>query len=456
MEQLDGGDWTQLIIALALGLLFFVFAYAAPARVSVGLLIVLAPFQIIASLFGTLNMVLIYLVGAAHLLRGRIRAWPFITFFALIYLIYLLSMSQTPRATYLDHTLYLVGIGAAIVLFYVVFNHVRERGDPKGLLHLFIFMNSLILLYCVIQLITGYDRFAFLGVQEFEFAELNEKKQRLLGPFGSAGTNGEVLVLQILLMGYLWLHAKGRLLRWVILGSIMADFAFLVMTGSRGSFLTMIGSGLLFLWFFRSRLGFGRLLRIAIVGVASFAVVSVIVLNYTEFNVLFDRLAGTELEEGIPDTRVVAFESAWEHIPEKPILGYGPRLRLIDELERVIPGHVLLYYPHNLYLYLALTVGVLGLAAYMALFWAFYAWWRRARWRHHDDPFLDGLPTLAILLLITFLVDQLKIEFLRSQFSDHQQYMFALWAILLGATAPRREPLTSPAPVPIPATTSLT
>jgi hypothetical protein len=450
MEQLTGGDWAQLIIALSLGVLFFLLAYAAPPRFSAGLLIVLAPFQIIASRFGTLNMVLIYLVGVAHLARGRLRFWPFVTCFALIYFVYLLSMSQTPSATYLDHGLYLVGIGADIVLFYVVYNNVRQKGNAKGLLYLFIFMNALILVYCVIQLITGYQRFAFLGVSEFEFTELNEKKERLLGPFGSAGTNGEVFVLQILLFGYLTLNERRRVMRWLLIGSLLADFAFLIMTGSRGSFLTMVGSGVLFLWFFRKRLGTLRLIRLAMLGLAAFAVISMVVLNYTQFNVLFERLAGTQFEEGIPDTRVVAFESAWEHIPKKPILGYGPQLRLIDESTRVIPGHEYLYYPHNLYLYLTLTVGVLGLAAYMWLFWAFYSWWKRAQRVRTGDPFLDGLPTLAILLLIAFLVDQLKIEFLRSQFSDHQQYMFALWAILLGATAQRRDPVHATVPSAVP------
>jgi hypothetical protein len=83
----------------------------------------------------------------------------------------------------------------------------------------------------------------------------------------------------------------------------------------------------------------------------------------------------------------------------------------------------------------------------MYLFWTFYSTWRRARREPGRDAFHDGLPTLAILLLIAFLVDQLKIEFLRSQFTDHQQYMFALWAILLGATATRRRTTLKPAPL---------
>jgi O-antigen ligase len=438
--DLSVSDWTQLISAIAAGLVFFVVAYVAPPRFSIAFLILLAPFQIISSRFGTLNVALIYVVGAAHFFRGRIRALPFIGIFALIVLAYLLSMTQTNPATYLDHALYLVGIGANIVLFYTVYNYARLAEDARPLLHLFVLMNALILVYCVVQLITGYERFAFMGVPEFEFAEMSETRQRLLGPFGSPGTNGEVFVLQILLMAYLWLNRRPGMFRNVLLAMLIANLGFLIMTGSRGSFLTLLGSGILFLWFFRDRLGFGRTMRIMMSGVAAGAIISAIVLNFTQFNVLYDRLSGTELREGLPDTRALAFRFAWEKIPDKVLLGHGPQLRLIDERNRVVAGHEFLHFPHNLYLFLALTIGVVGLFAYLLLFWSFYAWWRRAQRRPRGDAFHDGLSLLAVLLLIAFLVDQLKIEFLRSQFTDHQQYMFALWAILLGATSGVRQP----------------
>ena len=443
-------QWIQLISGLALGVMLFVVAYAAPARFSIGLLLVLAPFQIIASHFGTLNIALIYVTGAAHIFRGRVRAFPLILCFAFIFFVYFLSMSQTPRATYLDHILYLVGVGANVVLFYVVYNYARQLSDVRVLLRFFVVMNALILVYCVIQLITGYERFAFLGVQEFEFAELNEAKQRLVGPFGTAGTNGELFVLQILLLSYLSLHQRAGTFRYIVIGMLLADLAFLLMTGSRGSFLTMIGSGVLFLWFFRHQLGGRRVLRIATIGLGAFALVAAIVLNFSQFNVLFKRLEATEVRGGIPDTRTKAFTYAFERIPEKPLLGHGPQLRLINEQERVIPGHTFLYFPHNLYLFLMVTIGFLGLVAYLLFFWAMYSWWRRARRSPRGDPFTDGLPTLAIVLLIAFLVDQLKIEFLRSEFSDLQQYLFALWAILLGATAPRQAPPPAPRPLGIP------
>jgi len=447
--ELTTSDWTQLISALAVALVLFVVAYLAPPRWAVSTLIVLAPFQIISSRFGTVNMGMIYLVGAAHFFRGRIRSLPFIGLFGFIFLVYLLSMSQTQPQTYFDHAFYLIGIGANVVLFYVVYNHVSRIDDIRLILRLFVVMNVLILLYSAIQLTTGFHRFAFLGVREFSFTEMNETKERLIGPFGAAGTNAEVLVLQILLLGYLALHPKSQSSRYILIGMILADFAFLIMSGSRGSFLTLVGSGVLFLWFFRKELQLGRSIAIAATGTLAFAVMSIIVINFTQFNVLYSRLEATQLREGLPDTREKAFTEAWQHIPETPLLGHGPQLRLIDETTRVIPGHIFLNYPHNLYLFLALTIGVLGLVAYLYLFWSFYTWWRRAQRYPSGDAFKDGLPTLAIVLLIAFLVDQLKIEFLRSQFSDHQQYMFALWATFLAATAARpAKPLNGPAHVP--------
>jgi len=99
---------------------------------------------------------------------------------------------------------------------------------------------------------------------------------------------------------------------------------------------------------------------------------------------------------------------------------------------RRIPGYVPLGgNPHNLYLFLLYTVGVVGLIAYLVFFGAMYGrFWRAKRYRS-DDAFLNGIPRLAIVLLLVFLVDQLKIEFLRFKLNDAQHYLFSLWAMLL-------------------------
>ena len=43
------------------------------------------------------------------------------------------------------------------------------------------------------------------------------------------------------------------------------------------------------------------------------------------------------------------------------------------------------------------------------------------------DHFLNGLPKLGIIILTVFLIDQIKLEFLRVKLADYQHYIFMLF-----------------------------
>ena len=57
------GQYVQLIVALMAGILLFVSAYSAPERHIVGFLVLLIPFQPVASVYGSINVVLVYMIG---------------------------------------------------------------------------------------------------------------------------------------------------------------------------------------------------------------------------------------------------------------------------------------------------------------------------------------------------------------------------------------------------------
>src|SRR5690606_749505 len=146
---------------------------------------------------------------------------------------------------------------------------------------------------------------------------------------------------------------------WLVIGLIGANLATLVGTGNRGAFLTMLGAFPLFLLTFRRELGTFRVVQISVFGAALLVVASLIMVNYTSYGQLFQRLSELEVsEEGIPDTRQNTWPIALETIRQKPLLGHGPRLRLQDDEIVVYPGHPAIPYPHNLYLFLLVTVGV--------------------------------------------------------------------------------------------------
>lgn len=432
MMDFTTGQYLQLIIGLVLVLVAFIGAYSGPERTIVTVLILLLPFQPITSKFGTLNTGLALLVFTAFLLNGRIRQFPLLVFAGLIMLTYLLSFTQVPPATYLDHFLYMLTMVANFCIFFVVYNYVVRSGNVRGFFNVLLWMNVLFDIYCFAQLLMGVDPGAALGLGDLSL-QSNRLDSRLAGPFTAVGMTAEYLVIQIMLLLHMYMHEQKKKKKIFVASVVMANLAFLVATGNRGGFLILILGVLLYLFWFRRELGLGKLLASAAVGSFMLAVMSLVVVTFTDFNVLYERLIATEVKEGVPDSRSFIWPLAWERIQDAPLIGHGPRVRLIEEELRQIPGHMFMPYPHSAYLFLLYTVGVVGLLAWVAFFFALYIRFRRAKRNPHPDPFIARLPKLSILILVLFLVDQMKVAMLRFNLSDYQQIIFVLLGGLLAA-----------------------
>jgi O-antigen ligase len=149
---------------------------------------------------------------------------------------------------------------------------------------------------------------------------------------------------------------------------------------------------------------------------------------------MFTRLGDiTETEGGIPSTRQYVWPQAWHRFTEVPWFGQGPIWKLpMEEHGALYPGHVFFEYPHSLYLYLLVTVGIVGLACYAFFFLALGIKYLRAGKVVRESKYLQGLVRLGPLLLGMFVVDEIRIEFLRPVFSDYQQVVFAFFGIWLG------------------------
>lgn len=429
----------QLGTALSMGVLLFAMAYLMPEKKVLAFLVILIPWQIINSRYGSMNMVLTYLIAGALLLRGRVRLLPLLGYIFAILLVYLISMSQALKATYKDHALYIITVGSGFVLFLVIYNYLRRTEDNKLAIKLLIWTNVLVTGYSLLLLAVGSERVALFGISEFELAQ-NREDGRLMGTFTAAGVNAEFYTLQILILGFLSIFEQNKRLRYFYLGLACINFGLIVASGSRGSFLSTMGGIVLFLFMFRKEMGKAAISKLVGLGSIGFVAMTLIIINFTSYNVLFERLAQTEFDDsGVPDTRQQIVSATLERIPEEWLIGHGPQIRLMDEQERRIQGYKPLGgHPHNLYLFLLYTVGIVGLLAYGAFFCAlFMRFWKASRIK--DPPTLESrLPKLAVLLMIVFLIDQIKIEFLRFNLGDYQHYLFFLWAFLLAVSDTNR------------------
>jgi len=429
--DLTTAHYAQLIIALLFGIIVFSGVHALPARIVLIILIVLIPFQVIASRYGSLNMVLTYLVAAAFFLQGRMSKVPlFVPVFVLL-IAYLAAFTNIPPSTVKDHALYLISFGSNLLLFIMAYNYIVRTGDIDTFRKALVIQNILVLGYCAIQLSVGFEKAALFGITEFSLQQ-NRDDARLVGPFNATALTSEYLVVMTMFLVYSILKDK-RARTTYLFGSIAAaNCLFLITTGNRGGFIMLVFAALLFLYFFRSELGGKRIVKYVIVAPLVFVLVSVVVINFTTFNRLYDRLAATEIEGAIPDTRKKAWPHVWERFQEHPVLGHGPRIRLIEEEDRRIPGHEMMGYPHSMYLFILYSLGIVGLAAYLLFFASLFMKMRGARPYVSDNPYLNGIPRLGQIVLLAVLVSEIRIEMFRYSLMDYQNFFFMFMGMVIG------------------------
>jgi len=229
--------------------------------------------------------------------------------------------------------------------------------------------------------------------------------------------------------------------RWltILAGS---NILLLLATANRTGFLLLIVGGAAYVLMFSRELGPRRVIGLLSGGTMVLILMSLVVVNYTQFGSIFDRLADTTFEEGVPDTRQTVWPFAWKEIKRKPILGHGPRLRFEggDEGARH-KGHTYIRYPHNLYLYLTFTIGVLGLLAFMSfLATPLIRCWKTSL-KSYEDPYIRDLAKAGVLILLIFFADQMKIGFMRLAAVDYWHFTFALLGMFVGICDRSKTPI---------------
>jgi len=429
--ELTTSHLIQLIIALFLGIILFATVNILPDRIIVSLLILIIPFQIIDSHYGSINMVFIYMAGIAFFLKKKLKFLPLKLPLFLLITAYFLSITQVHRSTLFDHTIYLISIGSNFILFYIIYNFIRDAQNPRFVLDILVVLNVMFIFYCFFQLLIGFERFTFLGIEEFSFIQ-NRSDLRLGGPFRAVGITAEYLVIQIIILWYYILFTQNQKLKILYIITIALNFAFLVATANRGGFISLIIGIILFFYIFRKYIRFSGMLLASILIPITFSIISFLIITYTPYNLLYDRLFKTEFVGAIPDTRSYIWPTVWKEIEKKPILGHGPRFRLYNEEERDIPGKKFIPYPHSLVLFILYTIGVFGLLAYLVFGAALGLKMLQATHVHNSNTLLKEIPKLGILIFAIFLVDQLKVSFFRYLVSDFQHYIFMLFGMLVG------------------------
>jgi O-antigen ligase len=202
----------------------------------------------------------------------------------------------------------------------------------------------------------------------------------------------------------------------------------LLSTATRGAFLSMIAGIVYLVWIARRILNFQKLLPVLIAAFATFYVSSIVLSQYTSSASLFTRLGQTKIVSGMPDTRARVWTDSWNMIKERPWIGHGPYYFIgVDE------KNVRIHQPHSLFLWMAYIIGIPGaLLFYYILVLALRKSYQAARRYANRRSDLAFTVVLLSSILVIFLVDEIKISFMR--YENTQQFTWTMLGLLISAS----------------------
>ncbi|HVP14683.1 MAG TPA: hypothetical protein VMS88_04005, partial [Terriglobales bacterium] len=197
--------------------------------------------------------------------------------------------------------------------------------------------------------------------------------------------------------------------------------------------------GLYLLWHIRRRINF-VVLVIGVAGLVALVLgLDFYISHYTRSGSMLTRLGATTFVNMMPESRAGAWTGAWERIFEHPWIGHGPYYSGQS-------GTRLWFWPHCLYLFVPNNVGFIGLAIFLWLLGSLF----RVSIPHTDDlrrsRFSEGYLLIGHVQLVVFIVDEIKIEYLRNP-----NYGFQIWfmfALIVAAYQISRHEAAEPVPAP--------
>lgn len=317
---------------------------------------------------------------------------------------------------------------ACLVFYYLLTTNLREERDLQRihLFQVFSLVTMCLLAFYELNhpgeaLIPGWIEFGKTGGEDFD-----RRNVRVGGPFFDYELLAEFCAMSLLLVIFLFVRARSTTRRVVLGMIILMDVFVMFTTLTRGAIFSLAAATLYLLWIIRRQIRVVPFTIISTSVLALFFGFNFIVANYTVSGDMIARLTETTFYGMVPDSRRTAWADGWERFFEQPFIGHGPYYSSQS-------GTRTWFWPHNGYLLIANYVGLIGLA--------FYAWMTfRLLWisrpdvDHLDHPsYARSFLIVAHLQLLLFMVDQMKIDFLRNNI-----YQFQVWLLFASIVAAHR------------------
>lgn len=254
-----------------------------------------------------------------------------------------------------------------IVLYFLVLEAFRTAKQIRVLL-------MVILMTAVVTGVDALVQFHITG-EDFFFGRPLSKGPRATAGFNAPTGLGAYLVMTIPVVAGLWNTPpwKSTTAKAVLTGSLVCLIYALVLTFSRGAWLSLILGGLL------GAVGYMIMRRVNRRQILAVSIGSILLLGLMGSYYVANKDRFSSLNRSVLNWRVAVWRDTVEMIKEKPVFGYGINTYMrqfqyyrYDRLN--VPKHKQhgATYAHNCYLQIAMESGLLGLAAFAWILIAYY------------------------------------------------------------------------------------
>jgi hypothetical protein len=256
-----------------------------------------------------------------------------------------------------------------------------------------------------------------------------EEGGRVGGIFKFHGLLADFSAMVFILQLFLFLRTR-RVLPRVFLALLMFSDVFLIfVTANRGGLVVWLIGLAYFVWLGRSGLTLRRIVFALPVLLAIGVGVDLVATHYGRNVSLFWRLMSTQLERGVPDTRVAVWREVIAEIPEHLWIGHGPYYNLLGGR-----GALGRQWPHSAYLMYLWTTGILGLAVFLWILGkAMVRSFPGRRLHLARVPFAQGVLAVTHVQIVQFALAQIRDEHQRGNV-----YVFLMWTYFALAVASER------------------
>jgi O-antigen ligase len=415
-------DPSKRVVEAIVGLLFTYLIARFPLSWSLAFFIIIFPFPF-ALKVGTSNVVFLPLMIIIWLIRVSLGNVPpprgsildrIIIFMTISYIV---SFYNNPGGNLLVNALLYVWVYfTAIGFFYLIVNFIQDEKSLMQVVNAGVIGSFLVMVFCVLEMVMPGSVIVPGWLYTGHKQALVMKNIRIGGPFKDYELLAEYFALNIPILILLYVRAKRLLLRYAYFGLIILCFGLLMATSTRGAFISLFAGMAYMLFVIRRDLNIVRVTAALAVAAVLLLTEETLVAKYTISGGMFNRLFKTKFVGFIPDTRAHAWPKALERAKQHIIIGHSPEWDLSRKLEKF-------NWPHNGYLFYLNITGLFGLITFLLLLYTLLRSSIKLKATSmYDESFPRALMLVLHVMMVIFMVDELKIDYLRNYL-----YIYFIW-----------------------------